>query len=198
MPLETALQRFYDCRKLDSFYVEASDLAAVRPLAAALVRHLTSREGPGGQQHEVRVNQAALTQIQDSILVLKAFVLVVGMVTLVLGGIGIMNVFLASVAERRVEIGVRKAVGATEEEIAAQILAEAAMICLLASGLGVAAGALIVQGVVLATGRSELAALSLTSILGVFAFAFLVSSLFALSPALRAARKDVVEAIRSA
>jgi len=197
VPLETALARFHDCRKLDSFFVEADELDAVSPLAAALRRHLSGRDRHGAQQHEVRVNRTALMQIRDSILVLKVFVLVVGLVTLLLGGIGIMNVFLASVAERTVEIGIRKAVGATEGEIAAQILAEAVMICSLASCLGVTFGLLIVQGVVLVTGRPEMAAVSPPHILAVVLFSSLVGSLFSLSPAMAAARKDVVEAIRS-
>jgi putative ABC transport system permease protein len=197
VPLDTALARFRDARKLDSFVVEARDPAAAEPLAAALLRYLAASDRHGTQQYEVRVNRAALSQIRDSIRVLRAFVLAVSVVTLLLGGVGIMNVFLASLAERTVEIGIRKAVGAAEEEIAAQVLTEAALICLLASCLGVALGVVTVQAVVLATGRPELGTLSPTNILAIAFFASLVGSLFALSPALRAARKDVVEAIRA-
>ena len=66
-----------------------------------------------------------------------------------------------------------------------------------ASCLGVTFGLLIVQGVVLVTGRPEMAALSPPHILAVVLFSSLVGSLFSLSPAMAAARKDVVEAIRS-
>jgi ABC-type antimicrobial peptide transport system permease subunit len=197
VPLNTALARFRDCRKLDGFVVEASEPAAVESLAASLTRFLAATDRHGKQQYEVRVNRTALAQIRDSIRVLRAFVLAVSLVTLLLGGVGIMNVFLASLAERTREIGIRKAVGAAEEEIAAQVLTEAALICLLASCLGVALGIAVVQMVVLVTGRSELGALSAPNILAIVGFASLVGSLFALSPALRAARKDVVEAIRA-
>lgn len=197
VPLRTALARFRDCRKLDAFVVEAQEPAAVEQLAAALSRFLTASDRHGRQQYEVRVNRTALSQIRDSIRVLRAFVMAVSIVTLLLGGVGIMNVFLASLAERTVEIGIRKAVGAAEEEIAAQVLTEAALICTLASCLGVALGVVIVQAVVFATGRAELGTLSPVNIVTIVFFASLVGSLFALSPALRAARKDVVEAIRS-
>lgn len=197
VPLATALARFRDCRKLDGFVVEASEPAAVEPLAAALSRFLASSDRHGKQQYEVRINRTALSQIRDSIRVLRAFVLAVSLVTLLLGGVGIMNVFLASLAERTVEIGIRKAVGAAEEEIAAQVLTEATLICLLASALGVALGVAMVQAVVITTGRPELGELSAPTIAAIVAFASVTGSLFALSPALRAARKDVVEAIRS-
>ncbi len=197
VPLPTALARFRDCRKLDGFVVEAREPAAVEPLAASLSRFLAASDRHGRQQYEVRINHTALRQIRDSIRALRAFVLVVSLVTLLLGGVGIMNVFLASLAERTVEIGIRKAVGAAEEEIAAQVLTEAAFLCVLASCLGVALGAAVVQAVVLVTGRPELGELSGANILAIVAFASLIGSLFALSPALRAARKDVVEAIRS-
>jgi putative ABC transport system permease protein len=197
VPLATALSRFRDARKLDSFVVEAQDPAAAEPLAAALTRFLAASDRHGTQLYEVRVNRAALAQIRDSIRVLRAFVVVVSAVTLLLGGVGIMNVFLASLAERTVEIGIRKAVGAAEEEIAAQVLTEATLICVLASCLGVAFGVATVQGVVLVTGRPELGALSPANILLIVVFASMLGALFALSPALRAASKDVVEAIRA-
>ena len=197
VPLSSALARFRDCRRLDSFYVEADDLANVRSVAGDLRRMVAARDPRGRQQHEVRLNDTALEKIQDTMLVLRVFLLSVGLITLLLGSIGIMNVFMASLPERTVEIGIRKAVGATEVEIAAQFLVEAAVICVVASCLGVGLGLLIIQAVVQGTGRPEMAALSALRIVGVVVFASLLGSLFALSPALRAARKDVVEAIRN-
>jgi len=172
-------------------------LANVRSVAGDLRRMVADRDPRGRQQHEVRLNDTALEKIQDTMLVLRVFLLSVGLITLLLGSIGIMNVFMASLPERTVEIGIRKAVGATEVEIAAQFLVEAAVICVVASCLGVGLGLVIIQAVVQGTGRPEMAALSALRIVGVVVFASLLGSLFALSPALRAARKDVVEAIRN-
>ncbi len=197
VPLSSALARFRDCRRLDSFYVEADDLANVRTVAAALRGRLGSRDPRGVQQHEVRVNDTALEKIQDTMLVLRVFLLSVGLVTLLLGSIGIMNVFVASLPERTVEIGIRKAVGATEGEIAAQFLFEAALLCVVASCLGVGLGLVVIRAVVQGTGRPEMAAFSALRIVAVVVFTSVLGSLFALSPALRAARKDVVEAIRN-
>jgi len=197
VPLASAMARFAGCRKLNAFYVAADDTAHVRGLADQL-RHDLRSWAPGGlQQYEVDVNKTALQQITDSLLVLRVFVWAVSLVTLALGGIGIMNVFLALVTERSAEMGIRKAVGATEAEIALQVMVEASVLCLAASSAGVALGALVIRAVVLITGEPELAALSVPHVVAVVAFAVLVGLAFSLSPALRAARKDVVEAIRS-
>ncbi len=199
VPVDTALTRFHDCRKLNTLYMESDDLDHVRHLAEALDRHFAGR-APNEmhrQRYEVWFNKSALDQIQNSILILKVFVLAVSTVTLILGGVGIMNIFLSSLAERTVEVGIRKAVGATDGEIAFQILTEAFLLCLVGSWLGGGGGLLIVQVVVRVTGQPELGELSPMNIVGVVIFASLIGLVFAISPALRAANKDVIEAIRS-
>lgn len=196
VPLPTALSRFHDCRKLDTLLASADSLEGVAPLAAALRRDFARRDPRGLQSYEVRFNESAIQRIQDALLVLKIFVVVVGLVTLLLGGFGIMNVFLSSLAERTAEMGIRKAVGASEEEIVAQILAEALALCLLSSGLGVALGLASVRIVVSITGHAELAVLAWPRISAIALFASAVGATFALSPALQTARKDIIDAIR--
>jgi len=115
-------------------------------------------------------------------------------VSLAVGGIGIMNVMLVSVTERTREIGVRKAVGANRVDIVAQFLLEAVLLCLVGGLLGVAAGVLVVP---LAARLNDGVALLDPSIIPLaLGFAVAVGLVFGLYPAVRASWLDPIEALR--
>ncbi len=196
VPLSTGLRRVYDCRSLDTVLIKTMSLDNVEDVEDDLHRFMASQSGNFQSSFEVRVNKEALKRLRESILVLKVFILLVSAVTLFLGGTGIMNVFLASIAERKTEIGIRKAVGATDWDIAIQILTEVAIICLISSGLGLALGLGLIRGVVLFTGHPELGSVTFFHLAAYVLFAIFIGVVFSLSPAMQAARKDVVEAIR--
>ena len=115
-------------------------------------------------------------------------------VSLVVGGIGIMNIMLVTVTERTREIGIRKAIGATRGNILREFLVEAVILCL----LGGAAGVLL--GIAVATALSRFAgwqtAVTADSLALAFGFSAGVGLLFGLWPARRASRLDPVEALR--
>jgi putative ABC transport system permease protein len=115
-------------------------------------------------------------------------------VSLVVGGIGIMNVMLVSVTERTREIGIRLAVGAHQRDIVAQFLLEAILISAGGGILGVATG--IVTIPLAATLNQGIALLAPSSIPLAFVIALLTGLVFGLYPALRAARLDPIEALR--
>lgn len=115
-------------------------------------------------------------------------------VSLLVGGIGVMNIMLVAVAERTREIGLRMAVGAKRIHVMLQFLLESAMLCSLGGIAGIALG-LFASGMVQRMGPRTL--VSPTSIGVAFGFAVLVGFVFGVYPAYRASRLAPVEALRS-
>ena len=105
---------------------------------ARLSRWADARFGAGTAS--VRSNEGRLAQVTQGILLFKLFMGAITGVSLLVGGIGIMNVLLASVTERTREIGIRKAMGATRRDVLWQFLAESVAVASLGSGIGVALG----------------------------------------------------------
>jgi putative ABC transport system permease protein len=119
----------------------------------------------------------------------------IGLITLLVGGIGIMNVMLVSVRERTREIGVRRALGARRRTIVTQFLLEAAAVSALGGALGTVVGLALAKVVSLVTPLA--AAIQPLTIVGGIGFAAAVGLVFGIWPAARAAQLDPVEALRS-
>jgi putative ABC transport system permease protein len=124
----------------------------------------------------------------------STLLLSIAIVSLVVGGIGIMNIMLVSVTERTKEIGIRKALGATRIVILGQFLTEALVLCVVGGILGIAVGV----GASLFVSKEYGAAthISIVPIVVAFAFSGLVGLIFGLWPAERAARLDPIQALR--
>ncbi|MDP3910599.1 MAG: FtsX-like permease family protein, partial [Gemmatimonadales bacterium] len=115
-------------------------------------------------------------------------------ISLVVGGIGIMNIMLVSVTERTREIGVRKALGATRFNILFQFLVEALVLCLVGGLLGILFGSL--GAVALAKFNNWNTSVSFTAVGLAFLFSAIVGLFFGIWPARRAARLDPIVALR--
>ena len=120
--------------------------------------------------------------------------LLVALVTLVVSGVGIMNIMLATVSARTREIGIRKAVGATANEIKFQFLAEAVLISLIGGVIGIAVGLALPFSVRIFTAyHIPISGLSVIIAIGVSS---LVGILFGTVPATRAAQMDPITSLR--
>jgi putative ABC transport system permease protein len=148
----------------------------------------------------VVTNQTRVAQASQAILVFKAFMGAITGISLLVGGIGIMNVLLASVTERTREIGIRKALGARRRDVLAQFLAESVAISGVGSLLGAMlglAGAFATTSVIRQRTAAQVYAAFSWGTMAVAALAALVIGLgFGMYPALRASRLSPIDAIR--
>ena len=143
-------------------------------------------------------NVRNLSQIADaaegSSQVMAALLAVVASISLLVGGIGIMNILLVSVTERTREIGLRMAIGAQRKHVLLQFLAEAVLLSVVGGAAGIAFGALVTQAISLLAQWPTFIAPA--TVFGGFAFSASVGIFFGYYPARKAARLNPIEALR--
>jgi len=181
--------------------LQAERVEDVRAVRAGVEGWLTTRFGAEWpRKARVHTNMQRVDQTERAILVFKLFLGAITGIALLVGGIGIMNVLLASVTERTKEIGVRKAIGARRRDLLAQFLLESVTIAGLGSVLGTLlgfAGAFGVTAVMRQRFDAPVyAAFSWGTVVVSAGAAILVGVVFGIYPALRAARLSPIEAIR--
>jgi putative ABC transport system permease protein len=122
------------------------------------------------------------------------FLLLVSVISLVVGGIGVMNIMLVSVTERTREIGIRKSIGAKTGAIMMQFLSEAAILTLLGGIIGIILG--IVLAYIICTAIGFKVIVTPTSVIGAALFSVLIGLFFGLYPARKAAKMKPIDALR--
>jgi putative ABC transport system permease protein len=147
--------------------------------------------------NEVNVSQpsAALTARAEANSALNGLFLGLGAVALLVGAVGVANIMIISVLERRSEIGLRRALGATKRQIRTQFLTEAILLALLGGAAGVAGGAL--ATIIYATTRHWAVVIPASAWAGGIGAAVAIGAIAGLLPALRAARLSPTEALRT-
>ncbi|MFA6306838.1 MAG: ABC transporter permease [Patescibacteria group bacterium] len=183
--------------KIDS--EEDTDRAMHDVKATLRERHDISDQSGASDDFTVRSSAQAMEMITTITDALKFFLVAIAAMSLLVGGIGIMNIMLVSVTERTREIGLRKAVGANNKSIMIQFLMEAATITLSGGTIGVIIGSLIailISVIANFLGYSWDLSISLLSITLALAVSASVGLIFGLYPALRASKLQPVEALR--
>jgi len=197
IPLQTARFRLMGTDRLRSISVLAPSEDSIPQTMAEIQKilrreHRLMRDTP--DDFEIRNQADFLNTAAETSKVFGTLLAGIAAVSLLVGGIGIMNIMLVSVTERTREIGVRKALGATGPNILLQFLIEAVVLCLLGGLIGVVlggGGALVLGN--LFNWNTEL---SMQSVIMAFAFSATVGVLFGVWPARRAASLDPIVALR--
>ena len=203
IPLTTARDRVIrrPGKSVDMIYVQATDANAVSEASTQISNIMRMRHHVAEGQEDFSVfNQQDLAQTASSIIgVMTTFLGGIAAISLLVGGIGIMNIMLVSVTERTREIGLRKAVGARNRDILIQFLVESLFLSLLGGLMGIVLGwliAMIIGRIASASGTALTPAVSLNAILLATLFSAAVGLFFGIYPARRAARLEPVEALR--
>ena len=177
------------------FYVISESPALNTQITQSVIRLMESRHDVRNQGVIMVQNmQDQISQINSVMGSISIFVVIVAAISLLVGGIGVMNIMLVSVTERTREIGIRKSLGARTGSILLQFLAESAVITLIGGLIGIALGVAGAQAIGGAIGFS--ARISAATVLGASAFSAGVGIFFGIYPARKAARLSPIEALR--
>jgi putative ABC transport system permease protein len=197
IPLKTAQYRMFGSDRLRSIAVVVKDEYSLEQGMVDIERVLRREHKvrPGGDNDfQIRNQQDILATQQETTQTFKLLLGGIAFVSLIVGGIGIMNIMLVSVTERTREIGIRKALGATKTNVLLQFLIEALVLCLFGGLLGVLAGT--GGAVAMSYFAKWNTYISPESVGLAFAFSALVGLFFGLWPAWRAANLNTIDALR--
>ncbi|MBS7013081.1 MAG: ABC transporter permease [Veillonella sp.] len=196
IPYTTAMERVEGVDYLRMVYVVASDDNGIDRLQSDIenllrVRH--SIKDTNLDDFNIQNMKSIMETMEQTTGTLTLFLGAVAAISLVVGGIGIMNIMLVSVTERTREIGIRKALGATYFVIVTQFLIEAVVISLMGGLIGIALGIGASKLIGLASGMSTV--ISVPTIILSFAFSMAIGLVFGIYPARKAAKLNPIDAL---
>ena len=197
VPLLTAAQRIFGTDRLGWINVGISNDTNVDYVMMTIEQILRQKHdiGPGGE-NDFRIND--WSQFSDlrrqATGIFTALIAGIAGISLIVGGIGVMNIMLVSVTERTREIGLRKALGATQKSIMMQFIIEAVLLCILGGLLGVFIGTLLLF--IFTSLNDWIFYMPISAIIGSITFSALVGLFFGIWPAKRAAKLDPAVSLR--
>lgn len=203
IPHTTALAYINAGDFYNEFIVRGDDPEAVEKMAfdiEATLRESHDLDPDEDNDFTVQTQEEAIAQIESIVAILTAFLTMVVAVSLVVGGVGIMNIMLVSVTERTKEIGLRKALGATRSDILSQFLYEAMILTTIGGIIGIAVGAVVSFGASIALAQAVdenwRFIFPISAVFLGVGMSVAVGLIFGIYPASHASKKSPIEALQ--
>jgi putative ABC transport system permease protein len=189
-----AAMRLFNEDKLIGIRLRAKSKASVADAVEEVKEIIKARHN--GEEDFTVITQGTMLETMNKILGMLTYMLAgIAMISMLVGGIGIMNIMLVSVTERTREIGIRRAVGAKQSDIMKQFLAEALALSLIGGLIGLAGSAAITYIITFATDKFDMRA-PIWILVPSFAISTLTGVIFGVWPARKAAKIETIEALR--
>jgi len=197
IPLKTAIHKFPSKNLISEVSsIKLKLNGSVDPIAAAkAITHLLDRRHNEVDDYELVIPAALLAQQKQTQQIFNIVMSCVAGISLLVGGIGIMNIMLATVLERTKEIGLLRAVGATQKDIQVQFIAESFTISILGGILGVVFGILLSE--LISIYSQWAVSWSISAIILSFSICAMVGLTFGVYPAIKASKLDPIDALQS-
>lgn len=198
IPIFTAMRRVLGKDYVDSVDIEVADMNRMSETEARILEVMLSRHRVGSSRFDHAFELRNMAQVKEALSqssrTLSMLLASIAVISLLVGGIGIMNIMLVSVTERTREIGVRKAIGARRSDILAQFLSESVVVTLLGGMSGIILGC--VSAVVVSHFTGWSTSISLASVVVPCVFSITIGLIFGIYPARKASLLHPIEALR--
>jgi len=192
MPITTIMQ-LYSTQYLDNIYFTVYETDKIDRITAEMIRLLEIKHDSADKYRAQNLLQA-MDSVNSVLGNITAFVSLVAAISLIVGGIGVMNIMLVTVTERTREIGIRKSLGATDGNIQFQFLIEAIVLTAIGGVLGIALG--YTGGFYIGAAVGLTAIVSLPTVIGTVLVSAAIGVVFGVYPARRAAQLNPIDALR--
>ena len=198
IPILTAMHRLFGKNYVDSIDIEASDADSVDNMQDEALQLMYSRKKVPQSQYQDAFQMRNMADVKETLSesnkTMSILLSSIATISLLVGGIGIMNIMLVSVTERTKEIGLRKAIGARKKDILLQFLAESVVVSVVGGLAGIILGASGAKILSLVAGWETL--ISIKSILLAFSFSVFIGVAFGIYPAKKASNLTPIDALR--